>query len=281
MFIHASSILALIKTMKLQRSEFEATVRKPAQKMSKDEVAALLESLDASMCSDCEQLILNEIALWRGKSLEQLKADNRVNPNVINNALILLTEAGRTSTALPVILEVLSQTDDFLSFNEIAVRSQGWTPIDAAIFAFGDTNNEQLREFLLRGDVTIHGKDLLLQGLCTFASTVSRDPLMADIRQDILAFVSWLLPIYLADVTGSRMAERKEQRSGSRLLLSRLADIAACAGLKELAPKILPLYAQNLIDETICSELEATDGFRRGGFPEMNPPSQFAEDWLG
>lgn len=256
---------------KLNHPEFESILRKPVEDISEADATLLIEAPADSIRQDCEQLILQEIGKQRSKSLEQLYTDTDVNPNIINNALIVLIEKGQTSTTLPVALEVLNQSEAFFEFNEIDFPDEGWSPIYAIVLAFGGNSDELFGSFLLSEDISSLGKEILLKAIANLGCKYNAEPINIDIFACLHLLAQAVLPAYITDI--------QTQRISNKRLLSYLVDIAACAGLKEFADTIMPLLDQNLLDEDICSRFDITYGFEHG-WTEADLPSLSIRGWL-
>lgn len=257
--------------IKLNHPELESILRKPVDDISEAETTLLIEAPVDTFREDCEQLILQEIGKQQGKSLEQLTTDTDVNPDIINNALIFLIEKGQTSTTLPVALEVLSQSEDFLKFNEIDFPEEGWSPIYAIVLAFGGNSDELFSSFLLSEEVSFLGKEILLKAIANLGCKYNAEPINIDIFACLHLLVQTVLPAYIADI--------QTQRISNKRLLSYLVDVAACASLKEFADTIMPLLDQNLLDEDIVNRFDITYGFEHG-WTEADLPSFSIRGWL-
>lgn len=257
--------------IKLNHSELEDILRKPMEDISKTEVTLLLDTEAETLRQDCEQLILQEIGKQQGKSLEQLEADSNVNPHIINNALVVLIEKGHTDTTIPVALEMLSQTEDFLEFNEIDFPEDGWSPIYAIVLAFGGNSDKLFSSFLQSEDTSPFGKEILLKAMANLGCKYNAEPINVDLYASLYCIVKAVLPAYIADI--------KTQRISNKRLLSYLVDVAACAGLKEFEDTILYLLDQNLLDEEIVNRFDVTYGMDHG-WTEGDMPSLSICDWF-
>lgn len=258
------------KAISLHHPEIEPILCKPKDEITLGEASLLLSIPGDAMRSDCEALVKQELARQWGKTKEQLDADKETNPYVINNALPFLIEHGDSDTTLPVALELLSQSDDFLAYNKL--DTEWYTPIVTVLFALCIFNPEWLQEFLLRDDVTATGKTVALQSLTLIGSAVIKERPKEEIFDSLLQTVKTLLATYLADIA--------EQRISNKQVLSHLIDTAACSDLEPIGHEIMRLFARDLIDEDIISEEDADAGLFNGGWEEENPPSRKVRDWL-
>ena len=259
------------KKLKLNHPEWEPILCKPMEDISETEVTFLFDTEAETLRQDCEQLILQEIGKQRDKSKEQLEADTNVNANIINNALVVLIEKGQTATTLPVVLEVLSQSEDFLKFNEIDFPDEGWSPIYAIVLAFGGNSDDVFSSFLTSEDTSSLGKEILLKAIANLGCKYNAEPINVDLYASLYCLVKAVLPAYIADI--------KTQSISNKRLLSYLVDAAACAGLKEFEDSILSIFDQNLLDEDIVNRFDITYGMDHG-WTEGDMPSLSIRDWF-
>lgn len=256
---------------KLNYPELESILRKPTWDITETEAALLLAAPKDTLRQDCQQLIQLEIAKQQGKTIEQLKADGEANPCVINNALICLLDAGTTETVMPLALDVLSQKEDFLAFNEIDFPEEGWSPIYAIVLALGGISDTQFSSILTSENVSSLGKEILLKAIANLGCKVSDEPIHIDIAASLLCLMKAVLPAYIDDI--------QTQRISNKRLLSYLVDIAACARLKDFKNTIMPLFDKNLIDEDIVDRCDVTYGMEHG-WTEGDMPSLSVRDWF-
>ena len=257
--------------IKLNHPELESILRKPMEDITETEVTLLLDTEAETLRQDCEYLFLQEIGKQQGKNLEQLESDTNVNPHIINNALVVLIEKGHTDTTIPVALEVLSQSEDFLKFNEIDFPDEGWSPIYAIVLAFGGNNDKLFSSFLTSEETFSLGKEILLKAIANLGCKYNAEPINVDLYASVYCLVKAVLPAYIADI--------KTQRISNKRLLSYLVDVAACAGLKEFEDTILSLIDKNLLDEDIVNRFDVTYGMEHG-WTEGDMPSLSIREWI-
>lgn len=259
--------------IKLYHPKHEDILRKPKEDFTLKEAYTLLDGAVDTMRLDCEALIKQEIARQWGKTKTQLEADKDTNPYVINNCLIFLIGHHWEKTTLPIVLELLSQSEDFFEYNNLFDDSEtrNQFPILYVLYALCAINPHQLQDFLLRSDVTERGKEIALVSLSMMGAYIYEAGLHDEIMESILKTTETLLDAYIAD--------HETQRISNKSLLSHVVDVAVVAGLETLYDKIHPLYTKQWIDEDICDEEDAEDGLLNGGFKgeklDLNP-----RDWL-
>lgn len=259
------------KEISLYNPEIKDILLKPKNDITLGEAYHILDLAIDTGRIDCERLILWEIGKQWGKNIEQLKADIEVSLYLINNALIFLMQVNHPDTTLPALLEILSQSDDFLSYNQIDPSDENWPPMHLALYDVCEANPQRLQEFLLRKGVTAKGKEIAAQALKIIGSCIRTEGLKNEIHADMVRVIKKVLDAYIAD--------HGEYEISNKTLLSNVIDAAVCSGLKELYDEIMPLYRKGWGDEEICNEEDAYDGLTDGGWLG-EPPSTKSRDWL-
>lgn len=244
---------------------------KAGESLSLGEVSYILATPIAGRRNACEHLIMQEIAVQHGKTLGQLNDDANANPNIIGNAIIILIDVSNFDTTLPVVLEVLRQSDDFLTYNNIAPTAEALAPIHSLLYVLCCRNPWALQDFLLDKHATIRGREIAIQSLSAIGATIYDDDNADDLYADMLEVTTTVLDAYIADHSSGQISDRR--------LLSRIVEVAAVTGLKELYDKIIHLYRMGWIDESIITEEDAYDGLTDGGW-KSNPPVLSARDWF-
>lgn len=256
---------------KLYHPEIESILRKPKNDITLGEAFHILDLAKDVKHIDCETLILKEIARQRDKNLRKLLEDDNVNPHIINNALIFLVNACDFDSTFSVLLELLSQSEDFLVYNKIDTDDNNWSPIHSVLYYACTGYPLALQDFLLREGVTAKGKEIALRALGIIGAEDIRSGLYEDMHSSMLEVTKTVLDTYIAD--------HEEERISNRRLLSRVVEVAAYSELSELYSEIEPLYGKGWIVESVCSKSEAYEGMIKG-FVKPMPVIESSNDWL-
>lgn len=207
--------------------------------------------------------VRRQLALQQGKTAEALAADPAVNGNVIPNALIFSLGFVDSDFVLPMVLDVLRQTDAIVDFNLHRGHADDFNYALPVLWE-QSRRSAAIRSFLLEPTPNLHGKQIVADFAARIVCASDDETLRHQYRQ----IIHDVLAAYTAQVVANhKSAQVKKDVStatavsptvpaATRQLLSYIVNAAADAGLADLAPTIKHLYALHEVDETICGPID-------------------------
>lgn len=260
------------KVITLNFPKIEGILSKPKDDFTLGETSELLHLPEDGLRQDLENLIMAEIGKQWGKSIDELRDDPTTNPYLVNNCLILLTDVGVEETSLPVVLEILRQSEDFLKYNNIIDFFDYKTlPIVTTLYSLLFVNTWKLQPFLLEEGITTSGKQVALLVLSVSGSVIKQEGVLIEALPQIYQTAKEVLEAYIADADDARICDKQ--------LLSYAVNAVSDLGMCELAETIGNLYSKGLLDEQICDKEAVEFGLHEGGTQYIKPVSK-ARDLL-
>lgn len=254
----------------LNYPELRTILAKPKDDFTLGETSELLHLPEGELRQDLENLIMAEIGKQWGKSIDELRDDPTANPFLVNNCLILLTDVGMEKTTLPVVLEILRQSEDFLKCNSIIDFFDYKTlPIVTALYSLLFVNTWKLQPFLLEEGITPLGKEAALLVLSVSGSVIRQEGVLTEVLPQIYQTAKDVLEAYIADADNARISDKQ--------VLSYAVNAVSDLGMSELAGAIDNLYSKGLLDEQICDKEAVEFGLYEGGTLYGKPVSKARE----
>lgn len=205
--------------------------------------------------------VRRQLDLQQGKTAEALAADTAVNGNVIPNALIFSLGFVDSDFVLPLVLDVLRQTDAIVDFNLHRGHADDFNYALPVLWE-QSRRSAAIRSFLLEPTHNLHGKqivaDFAARIVCASDDETLRHQYSQIIRDVLAAYTSQVV----ANHEPTQRAAHDESAAptavspATRQLLSYIVNAAADAGLADLAPTVEHLYALHEVDETICGPID-------------------------
>lgn len=229
-----------------------------------------------------QTIVGRQLALQHGKTAEALAADPAVNGNVIPNALIFSLGFIDSGFVLPLVLDVLRQTDAIVDFNLHRGHADDFNYALPVLWE-QSSRSAAIRSFLLEPTHNLHGKQIVADFAARVVCASDGEALRQQYRQiirDVLAantaHVDALQarsnksapdanavtpdsgPAALTDSASvpDFSAAINAPSAALRQMLSYMVNAAADAGLADLAPTVERLYALRIVDETICGPID-------------------------
>lgn len=200
--------------------------------------------------------VRRQLALQQGKTAEALAADPAVNGNVIPNALIFSLGFVDSDFVLPMVLDVLRQTDAIVDFNLHRGHADDFNYALPVLWE-QSRRSAAIRSFLLEPTPNLHGKQIVADFAARIVCASDDETLRHQYRQ----IIHDVLAAYTSQVAANHEPTQPQHdvsaaSAATRQLLSYIVNAAADAGLADLAPTIEHLYALHEVDETICGPID-------------------------
>lgn len=233
------------------------------EKLTLGQVAELLQLSTAPLRSDLQSLIKLQLGKQKGKSVKELESDKTVSRFLINNCLTLLTDVGGESS-LPVVLDILRQSDDILEYNNI-IASDDYTtqPVVTALCEIVGVNVWKLKPFLLEESTIDTGKQLVMQVVAIIGSAAKSEGDQTESLPQIYTSAKEVLSAYIADIPTHKISDKA--------LLSQAVNMVSDLGISELAATVSDLYRQNRVDPRLCDKDSVLFGLYNGGTHYSHP----------
>lgn len=222
----------------LNHSEIPDIVRTDTAKITRSQISHVLSLPSDTLREDLHSLILSELGRQFGKTFEQLE-DGEADQFVIPNCLMFLANAGNKQQTLPIVLEVLRQSDDILDFNFGDIAHLFIAP---ALLNVCKTNPSALKPFLLEKGLSYNAKNMVLELLGDMGA------ILDDIREEIISMTREILVRYTSDLPRHTICDS--------IVAAFAVGVAVTMGARELLPEIEAIYATGLVAESVEGPLD-------------------------
>lgn len=266
------------KDITLNYPKLKDILSKPKDDITLGEASWLLRIDADKMREDCNALIVNEIGIQNGKSLEQLKEDEDANPYIINNALILLTGlfVDFDEETSDILIELLRQSGDFLHFNNIRLGDDmTHAPIATAIYRCYCLAPQFLIPLLLEKEVSTDGKKIVSEMIGVMGSTLRQHYEGANV-ESYKELCKALMDVYDKYAKDYPKDDTLDKRS-----LSYLIDAMSVVGVHDsnviFPQSVSRLFHEGYIDEEIINDEDALDGMDGNGWECERPVTDVRE----
>lgn len=226
------------KKVKLNHPEVRRIVETELEDVTDEEIDQLLALPADSVREDLHNLIMWQIGQLWGKTDEELDAKGICWP-IISNSLMFLTQIGTVEGTLPIILEVLRQSDDFLDFNFGDIADLLLFP---AVYALCKEHPSVLLPFLLEQGPDPRAKIKVLDLLRIMASNLT------VLREELIEMSRTLLEAYQKDLPTRTICDGG--------VVAFAIGIPLALQATEFLPLVEDLYATELVDESIYGHID-------------------------
>lgn len=226
------------KTAKLHHNKVKKIVETSLENISDEQIEDVFSLPTETLREDLHALIMQQIGLQWGKTGDELD-EKEISWETVGNSLIFLTKVGTIEDTFPVVLELLRQSDDFISFNFGDIPETLLTPV---IYTLCKDNPSMLIPFLLE------------EGPCPRAKIIVLDLLqhMADnhpeMCEEFLSISKTILEAYKIDLPNRTICD------GSVVAFAISIPLALKA--TELQPLAEELYKTGLVDEGVYGHID-------------------------
>lgn len=251
------------KNITINHKEIADILGKDFDLMTRRDYETIMALYDDA-ADDFQSLVLQQIGHQWGKSSGQLAGDADVNANIISNALIYSAEPGFKGVSYELLLEVLRQSDDFIDFNLPYTDEPEYPYAMPLLWTMGRYNPKPLKDFLLEGGIGHRGKQIVANMTGRLANLLADEDNIEEYRQVIRDVVD----AYISDFPKGRITDRQ--------VMAYIVRAAADAGLNDIEPQVRYIYANGMVDEDICGDLDNTlFGLRYGADMDVPVTSAF------
>lgn len=242
------------KTVKLNHPEVRQIVETELNNITDEQIDYLLALPADSVREDLHSLIMLQIGLQWGKSGKALDSKG-INWPTVSNSLTFLTQIGTVEETLPIILEVLRQSEDFLEFNFGDIPNILLSP---AIYSLCKERPSLLMPFLLEKGPDARGKIQVLELLEYMAQN------LPELREELVEMAKTLLEEYSKDLPSRTICDGT--------VVAFAIGIPLALKATELQPLVEVLYATELVDESIYGHIDNIQDYFRKGLHDYKLP---------
>lgn len=225
------------KEINLHYPDVETIVKKETEEITDDDIEKVLSLPADYVRDDLQNLILREMGLQWGKTKNELEDAN--NYLIVGNALMFLTKFAIVDETLPVVLEVMRQSEAFEDFNFGDIPEKLLGPVLCILVK---DNPRLLTPFLLEPGLFYSFKMFVLELLCHIAQHCP------EMRQEIIDMTVELLSKYKEDLPNRTICDGTITAFAISILVG--------VGAVEQLPLIEELYATGLVDESCEGHIE-------------------------
>jgi len=219
--------------------EIEDIVRKNTEEITEAEMKRVLSLSAEQAREDLHNLVLRELGIQRGKTLDELDEDDANNWNIVGNAFMFLTKFGTVEETLPVVLEVMRQSEGFKEYNFGDICDHLLNPVLCTLVK---DNPRLLKSFLLEPGLYYSFKFVALELLEHIAQHCP------NVKQEIVDMTVEVLKEYKKDLPKRTICDGTVAAFAIGILVG--------VGASEYLPLIEELYATGLIDEGCEGHIE-------------------------
>jgi len=227
------------KEITLNYPEIAIIVGKKTEDITETEINQVLSFPAETAREDLHNLVFREMGIQWGKSLDELDKDDTNNWSVVGNAFMFLTKFGTIEETLPVVLEVMRQSEEFKEYNFGDMSNHFLCPVLCTLVK---DNPRLLKPFLLESGLYYSYKLEVLELLEHIAQHCP------EVKQDIVDMTVEVLKEYKEDLPTRTICDGSVAAFAIGVLVG--------VGASEYLPLIEDLYATGLIDEACEGHIE-------------------------
>lgn len=248
------------KSAKLHHSEVKKIVETSLENISDEQIESVLSLPEETLREDLHALIMQQIGLQWGKTGDELD-EKGISWKTVGNSLMFLTKVGTIEDTFPVVLEILRQSDEFITFNFGDIPDELLYPV---IYTLCKDNPSILIPFLLEEGLCPRAKKIVLELLQHMADN------HPEMREEFLSISKTLLEAYKEDLPDRTICD------GGVVAFAISIPLALKA--TELQSLAEELYETGLVDEGVYGHIDELrecfiEGLHHYNLPATDPYS--------